>query len=141
MKLYLLRHGEATPMVGEQVSPDRSLNETGREQCKKTAEEIRTKGINFDVILTSPYLRAFQTAEIVADALGIKDRLAKEPLLAPGFDFFELMELMEDYYDRQSILLVGHEPDLGEVAGQLLCLDGPRPLNKAEMVEIEIQNS
>jgi len=77
---------------------------------------------------------------MVAEALNISDKLFKEPFLAPGFEFEGLMELLEDYEDCKSILIVGHEPDLGLAAGELLCLDEARPLKKAELVQIDIED-
>jgi len=137
VKLYLLRHGDAEKAKGKEDDSERPLTELGKQQSLKAAEEIKSKGITFDVIFTSPFLRAYQTAEIVVGALGTGDKIIKEPLLAPGLEFVNLMELLEDYSDRSRILVVGHEPDLGEIAGQFLCLDGPRPLKKAELVEID----
>jgi len=138
MKLYLLRHSDAEKAKAKEQDSERPLTELGRQQSLKTAAEVKAKGIIFDIILTSPYLRAHQTAEIVANAVGMRDKLIKEPLLAPGCDFGEMIELLDNYKDCEGVLIVGHEPDLGEIAGQFLCLDGPRPLKKAELVEIDL---
>ncbi|MBU1867284.1 MAG: hypothetical protein KKD13_02275, partial [Candidatus Margulisbacteria bacterium] len=61
-----------------------------------------------------------------------------EDLLAPGCEMSDLMDILDRNRQFERILCVGHEPDLGEIAGQLLFLDDPRPLKKGEMVEIEL---
>ena len=127
-------------MVNGQDFPERELTAVGRQQVQRTIEEIQNQGITFDIILTSPFLRAFQTAKMVAEALNMTDKLVKQPFLSPGFEFEGLMELLEDYEEYKSILIVGHEPDLGLAAGELLCLEEPRPLKKAELVQIDIED-
>lgn len=134
MKLYLMRHADAEPMVGDKDSPGRKLTEKGRAQASEAAKKLKVK---FDVILTSPYIRAVETAAIVADALGLRDRLKKSKLLAPGSDISQLISLMDKYRDKRNVLFVGHEPDLGIFAGELLHLGAPRPLGKAEVLEVD----
>lgn len=135
MKLFLMRHADAEPMAGDKDSPGRKLMEKGREQASEAAKKLKVK---FDVILTSPFVRAVETAGIVADALGLRDRLKKTKLLAPGSDISQLISLMDKYRDKRNVLFVGHEPDLGIFAGELLHLGAPRPLGKAEVVEIDV---
>lgn len=140
MRLFLLRHGEAAP--SEQYPDDhlRPLTDKGREQIKEMAEELAEMGTSFDVIVSSPCVRAYQTAEIVADALKERDKMFVDDMLAPGCTLGDILEILERNRQFESILCVGHEPDFGQIASELLFLDEPRPLRKGEMVEIEIDN-
>ena len=138
MKLFLMRHADAEPMIDGKDSPGRKLTEKGRAQVSEAAKKLKVKETTFDVILTSPYIRAVETAEIVADELGLRGRLKKSAELVPGSDISKLIHLMDKYRDKRNILFVGHEPDLGIFAGELLHLGAPRPLGKAEVVEVEI---
>ena len=138
MRLFLMRHGDAEPMVGDKDSPGRKLTEKGRVQADEAAKKLKAKDMTFDIILTSPYVRAVETAAIVADALGLRDRVEKSKLLAPGSDIGKLITLMDEYKDMEKVMFIGHEPDLGVFAGELLGLGSARPLGKAEVVEIEI---
>jgi phosphohistidine phosphatase len=139
MKLYLMRHADAEPMVGDKDTPGRKLTEKGKAQASEAANKLRAKDVILDIILTSPYVRSAETAEIVADTLGLRDRLKKSSLLSPGSDISRLIQLMDKYRDKKNVLFVGHEPDLGTFAGELLHLGAPRPLGKAEVVEVEIK--
>jgi phosphohistidine phosphatase len=139
MKLYLMRHADAEPMVGDKDTPGRKLTEKGRAQASEAAKKLKAKDVTFDVILTSPYARAVETAGIVAEALGLRDRMKKNKLLAPGSDIGKLITLMDEYKDMENVMFVGHEPDLGVFAGELLHLGAPRPLAKAEVVGVEIK--
>lgn len=138
MKLYLMRHADAVPQKSNQEDSERQLTSKGKKDAKEAAQKLKSKGIAFDVIFSSPLVRAVQTAEIVAKELGLPDILFPEPLLSPGCEFGDLMEILDHYPDCESVLCVGHEPDFGEIAAQFLELDEPRPLAKAEIVEIDI---
>jgi phosphohistidine phosphatase len=123
-------------MVDGKDSPTRKLTGKGRAEASEAAKKLKANHITFDVILASPYLRAAETAEIVADTLGLRDRLKKSELLAPGSDISKLINLRDKFRDKKSVLFVGHEPDFGIFAGELLNLGAARPLGKAEVVEI-----
>jgi phosphohistidine phosphatase len=138
MKLYLLRHADAEPKQPGQNDSERKLTEKGISQVKEAVQKMKTEGLEFDLILTSPYLRAVQTAEIAADEFNLADKMFKEKSLASGCGVPQIEELINIHTDCESILLVGHEPDFGIIAGELLGLSEARPLKKAELVEIKI---
>jgi phosphohistidine phosphatase len=100
--LWLLRHGDA-----EDGSPDaeRELTEKGRKQSQRAGAALDAVGVQLDACLSSPKVRAVQTAELACEPFGIEPQL--EPKLAGGpFDAEALAAGLGD-----DVLLVGHDPD------------------------------
>jgi phosphohistidine phosphatase len=75
------------------------------------AEFIAKLDLALDQIVTSPLTRAYQTAEIVAEHLGLLDRMITDDRLSPGFGRADLAEIINDDPRAEAIMLVGHEPD------------------------------
>lgn len=123
MDLYLLRHGIAADH-GDPRYPsddDRPLTPEGHRKMLQEARGIKALGLRFDLILSSPVLRARQTAGIVAGELGAMDLLAFSPHLSTAGDGRALVrQLNEQYPDRDSVLLAGHEPYLGGMVSKLV---------------------
>jgi phosphohistidine phosphatase len=121
MLIYLLRHAIAVPR-GSAAYPndDRPLTEPGIQKITKEAKGLSCIIPPPDAILTSPLLRAAETANIVAQALSEepKVRICRE--LLPGSSIKKLMAHLARHKNLSSILLVGHEPDLGRFASSLL---------------------
>jgi phosphohistidine phosphatase len=148
MEIYLLRHGIAADLGEGGVMSDaaRPLTDKGRVKMKQGAEGMRKLGLTLDLIFTSPLLRAQQTAEVVAEALGLEDKLMAIESLAPGRGFVRgvnkkspiFLELGAHQFAQA--LLVGHQPDMSELASVLLT--GQRDLNiefkKGALCAIEI---
>ena len=86
MRLYFLRHGQADRSQWSGNDFDRPLTKQGKQMMAQTADTIAALDLGLDLILTSPLVRAQQTAEIVAKNLRLEDRLAVESRLGPGFD-------------------------------------------------------
>ena len=107
MRVYFLRHGEADWPNWTGPDSDRPLTDKGIKEMKGIAEGIAGLKIELAALLTSPYRRASQTAEAVANALGLPARI--EPTLAPGFDTPALGALIEQH--SGDLMVVGHEPD------------------------------
>ena len=122
MNLYLMRHGIAAAQDDPSVSHDgeRPLTAKGIKRIRRAAKGMLRLGISFDSLLTSPLLRARQTAELVAHAFGIEDRLEEISGLAPESTVEHLTLGLTRYQDREHLLLVGHEPLLSNFAGYLL---------------------
>jgi phosphohistidine phosphatase len=127
MNLYILRHGLAAER-DLQTFPDdsrRPLLLKGKARIRLVAQALQALEVSFDRVLSSPYLRASQTAEIVAARLGLKKRLDFCDELTPGGDPKALVR----YVNRlqpvpEDVLLVGHEPDLSQLIS-LLISGGP----------------
>jgi phosphohistidine phosphatase len=120
MRIYFLRHGIAEDARPGQADSDRQLTAEGVEEMKAEAQALKRLNLKLDLILTSPYARARKTAEIVAKALDMEDRLRVEPRLAAGFDFDDLQEIGAAYSEAGTIMLVGHNPGLPMTAGRLV---------------------
>jgi len=106
--IYLLRHGDAEDGNGDDAA--RRLTAKGERQAKAAGEALVALGASVDACLTSPKVRAVETARIACDALGPEPEIAEE-LRGGPFDSLALSA------GRGDTLLVGHEPDFsGEVA-------------------------
>ena len=135
IELYLMRHGIAVEIGSAGVTTDseRHLSDLGESKLRRVALGIREIAPKFNLILTSPFRRCRQTAEIVAAALDLEHRLRVIDSLAPGRAFANgdgpyaeiFIELGACEFERA--LLVGHMPDLAEIASYLLT--GNRNLN------------
>jgi len=115
MKIHVLRHGIAVLRDDLNAEDDakRQLTPKGKRLLRQTAAAMKKMGLRFDLILSSPYLRAKQTAEIVAEYLKMKRRLAFSDTLAPdGNPKVLIQQLNELKPGPKNVLLVGHEPYL-----------------------------
>jgi phosphohistidine phosphatase len=126
MDLYLLRHGMAvergTP--GFKNDAARPLTPKGRRQLRQTAAAMTKMELPFDLLLSSPLLRAKQTAEIVAERLKLKKRLKFSDELKPDGSMTNLLRQLNELNPLpESILLVGHEPYLGRLISLLISGD------------------
>lgn len=122
MELYILRHA----IAGDRESfygPDseRPLMKEGVRKMKRIAKELRKLDLKFDVILSSPFLRAKRTAEIMAEEFHHKDNLKFSSHLKVGGDPAALIhEINTGYKKFDRILLVGHEPYLSGLISMLV---------------------
>lgn len=98
----------------------RQLTPKGKRQLRQTAAAMKQMGLRFDLILSSPYLRAKQTAEIVAESVKLKKQLKFSSALAPdGSPKNLIRELNESRPAPENVLLVGHEPYLSRLISLL----------------------
>ena len=127
MNLYVVRHAIAArlePASSEQDS-QRPLTEKGRSRMRLISRGLRELEIQLDVILTSPYLRATQTALILAKEFDLgKARVVSNPNLAPSGDPEQLVKSVhQDYGDIENLCFVGHEPSLSSLISMLIVGD------------------
>lgn len=120
MKLYIVRHAIAFPHGTPGMAEDqRPLTDEGIKKMEKAAAGLKALEVAPDVILSSPLPRAWQTAEIVQSALGEKTKLRSFPALAPTGQRKEVYEGLLSFEKLKSLMLVGHQPSLGEIAGEI----------------------
>ena len=122
MRVTLIRHAEA----GDDAPRDeaRALTVRGREDARRLGQALARRGVEFSLIVTSPLVRAVQTAEIVAAEIGYRDRLAVTDLLIPEGTASRVIAFLRsterELEGSPSIALVAHEPILSAVAAALL---------------------
>jgi phosphohistidine phosphatase len=117
MNLYLLRHGIAVDPSAPDFAKDaeRPLTPKGRRRLLQIAMAMGVLKLSFDLILSSPYVRAQQTAEIVAQALKRRKKLKFTDELTPGGDPKSLIRQLNELRPKpEDVLLVGHEPYLSK---------------------------
>jgi phosphohistidine phosphatase len=119
-QLWLLRHAEAEPH-GTRTDAERRLTERGRQQARAAGLAIERLQGTFDVVLFSPRVRARQTAELAAEGWSEEQRarLALHTPLAGGFDAPQALDALRAVPADGRLLLVGHEPDLSNIVGEL----------------------
>jgi phosphohistidine phosphatase len=120
MKLYFLRHGRADRSAWTGMDFERPLTEEGKESMAQEADRIHQLDLGLDAILTSPLVRALQTAEIIAERMNALDLLVVDERLEPGFGSSDLAEILEEHPQADEIMLVGHEPDFSETISYLI---------------------
>lgn len=138
-ELYLIRHGLAEDR-GEAWPDDtkRPLTEQGMSRLRKAARGLARIGVSFDVVLTSPLVRARQTAEIVAAAFDPRPNVANADSLAPGAQYAAVVADLEKHARKTQIALVGHEPSLGEFAARLVGTRHPIEFKKGAVCRIDV---
>jgi phosphohistidine phosphatase len=120
MELYFLRHGAAgKPSEWQGDDRLRPLTEKGTAQVRSVARALVAAGLGVDAVVTSPLVRARQTADIAARELGLGDAVREDERLAGGLDRRVLAGLLADLGLPRRVLLVGHEPDFSSTIGQL----------------------
>jgi phosphohistidine phosphatase len=123
MNLYLLRHGLAVARgaAGHRDDEARPLTAKGQRKVHRVAQAMRAMELSFDAILTSPLVRARQTAAIVARWLGAQNKLEMTKLLAPRGSVVDVIHHLCKLKPRAgSVLLVGHEPNLSHLVSRLV---------------------
>jgi phosphohistidine phosphatase len=120
-EIYLIRHGVAEER-GDAWPDDakRPLTDDGMSRMRKSVRGLARVGVSCDVVLTSPLVRARQTAEIVAAGLTPRPSLLAVESLAPDGSYAAVIADLEKQARKTRIALVGHEPNIGELAARLI---------------------
>ena len=118
MQLFIVRHGIAIDREDPRCPPDpeRYLTEEGVEKTKQVAKGVTALGVAGDLLLTSPYVRAAQTAEIFASALDYpKQKIRRTDLLLPGAEPSQLFRELAKEKQALNVFLFGHAPQLDDL--------------------------
>src|SRR5450432_1606083 len=144
MNLYLLRHGIAVDPSAPDFAKDaeRPLTPKGKRRLLQTAKAMGVLKIAPDVIFSSPYVRAKQTAEIVAKSLKRRKKLKFTDELTPGGNPKSLIQQLNDLRPKpKNILLVGHEPYLSKLIALLTAgnTNMEIDLKKGSLCKLEVE--
>jgi phosphohistidine phosphatase len=121
MKLYLIRHSNAVDPGTSDFEDDslRPLTEKGREKMRRITSALNDLGIQPDLILSSPFVRALQTAQILAKGLKYRKDIVFSDSLTPPGNTDALIGEINEKYTVDELVLVGHEPALSGLVGTL----------------------
>lgn len=120
MQIYLVRHGEAVERSVGIEDGVRWLTPEGRKAMMKAARRLRKRHVRPEQIITSPLTRAVQTAELLAVQVGAHAELRADACLSTEANAGQVVELVRGLKNVERVMLVGHEPLLGQVATELL---------------------
>jgi phosphohistidine phosphatase len=140
MLLYLMRHGIAEDRSITGGDAGRELTQRGTLRTAMVAKGLDKLGIHFDRIICSPYVRARQTAEIVARITRCESDIVHDERLVPQAQLEDVSDLIRENDDVDTLLLTGHEPSMSTfISG--LCADGHLVIEvkKASVTAIDIQ--
>jgi phosphohistidine phosphatase len=120
--LYVMRHGLAVARGSVRFSDDaqRPLEPEGKAKMREIAEGLKRVGFDADWIVTSPLVRAVETAEIIAESLDSRAPVDVCEAMRPGGSPEDLIAFLAKHPSRTRVLVVGHEPDLSELASRLI---------------------
>jgi phosphohistidine phosphatase len=137
MKLYVMRHGPAEDDSPTGRDADRALTGSGRERVRAVANALVRQGEAPLAILSSPLVRAVQTAEIVAALAKLEGPVEMRREMAPGGDAVALMgEIVTA--KRKRVMVVGHEPDLSMLVERLVGRGPGAGMQKAMVVGVKL---
>ena len=139
MKLLIVRHAAAIERTSSISEEKRYLTPEGRVFMRKTASTMREKGIDPSLIITSPLIRAVQTADILAETIAYAGPLVVSDEVKPGFGLRELQGLLAEFPSEGEVVIVGHEPDLSGVISTLLSLPGGFNFKKGAAVMLKAE--
>jgi phosphohistidine phosphatase len=139
-ELYLIRHGIAEDR-GDAWPDDakRPLTDEGTSNMRKAARGLARLGVKFDAVLTSPFVRTRQTAEIIATAFEERPPIVAVESLAPGGSIQNVLADLERQARRSRVAIVGHEPGIGELAARLAGARYPIEFKKGAVCRIDVK--
>jgi len=143
IELYLVRHGLAAER-GPKYPDDRlrPLTPTGVKRFASSVPGLLELGVVIDLVLTSPLERARDTATLLAAGLKPKPAIVEVEALAPGGRHQAIVEAIKTHSKRhRRLALVGHEPDLGELAARLLGARGTVQFRKGAVSAIDVDGA
>ncbi len=140
LELYLIRHGIAATR-GDDFPDDskRPLTSAGIGRLKREAKALDALGVAFDQIICSPLTRTKQTAEVLAESMKSKPPIATLDALAPAGTPSVVVQELAKYSKKSRIALVGHEPNMGELAARLIGARLPLEFKKGAICRIDFE--
>jgi phosphohistidine phosphatase len=138
LELYLVRHGIAAERGPEYPDDSkRPLTGKGISALRKEAKALDALGVSFDLIISSPLTRTRQTADVLAEYLGGKAAVVLSDALAPAGTPAAVIQELGRHPRKTRVALVGHEPNIGELAGRLIGARSPIQFKKGAICRID----
>src|SRR5215467_5029486 len=145
MFVYFLRHASAgEPLNNAKKDEKRGLDQDGIQQCGYIGRALAALGVQVDLILSSPLKRSTQTAALVGNEMGHEGKLVLENALRPESGFADFQKMLQKYARQESILVVGHNPNLAEFLGRVISERGCEAIvemKKGAVAKVEMRRS
>lgn len=145
MILYFLRHASAGEhLANPKKDEKRALDKEGIEQCGYIGRALTALNVQVDSIISSPLKRCTQTASLVGNELGYEGKLQTDNALRPGTGLADFRRLLEKYSKQEAILVVGHNPNLSQFLGAVICDSGceaSTELKKGAVAKVEMRRT
>jgi len=140
VQLYLIRHGIAAER-GDAYPDDskRPLTAEGISRLRKQVKGLKALGVRLDVIVSSPLVRTRQTADIVSDGLEGKPDVVLSDALAPEGTSTAVYQELARHAKKRAVALVGHEPNLGQLAARLIGTRHALTFKKGGVCRIDVE--
>jgi phosphohistidine phosphatase len=141
MIIYFLRHASAGQhLPNPKKDEKRALDENGIQQCGDVGRALSALDVQIDMIVSSPLKRATQTASLVGNELGFEGKIQLDAALRPEATFSEFRGMLDKYSKYESLMVVGHNPNLSEFLGRSIGEGGCEasiPLKKGGVARVE----
>ncbi len=140
MQLYIMRHGIADEGQPGQSDSERALTADGKKKLRDVLKLARAVRVDPTLILTSPYRRALETAQMAADVLGYKGDIVRSDTLIPAAKPESVWDELRLHGDETQVLLAGHDPLFSYLTGYLLrCPNLQIDFKKGAIVRIDLE--
>src|SRR5438034_8499100 len=145
MIIYFLRHANAGERVNNPKKDEkRALDQIGIEQCGNVGRALAALDTRVEVIISSPLKRAAQTASLVGNEMGYEGKLQLADALRPEASFADFRKLLDKYAKYESVMAVGHNPNLSEFLGRAISENGCEAmvdLKKGGVARVEMERN
>jgi phosphohistidine phosphatase len=145
MIIYFLRHASAgESLINPKKDEKRALDKEGIEQCGYVGRALVALDVQVDVLISSPLKRATQTASLVGNEMGYEGKLQIEAALRPAAAIADFRTMLEKYKSQESIMVVGHNPNLSHFLGGMIGESGriaSVELKKGAVARVDMRRS
>jgi phosphohistidine phosphatase len=145
MIVYFLRHASAGERLSNPKKDEkRALDRAGMEQCGDVGRALLALDVQVDMIISSPLKRSAQTAALVGNEIGYEGKLQFDDGLRPAATFVEFRKLLDKCARYETIMVVGHNPNLSEFLGRAISETGCEAsveLKKGAVARVEMGRS
>jgi phosphohistidine phosphatase len=131
-------------MMNAKKDEKRGLDKDGIEQCGYVGRALASLGVQADVIISSPLKRSSQTAALVGNEMGYEGKLVLDAALKPSGSYADFQKLLAKYQRHESVMVVGHNPNLSEFLGRVISGNGNEAtveLKKGGVAKVEMRRT